>query len=156
MLATRSGTNTRNPQAALSPRPIPILSSISIGTPTPHYRDRVHSRLLKDAFCPGRSKGSRCKAANDAPGTHRRWVQAYLVRTPQHCASARGTRPEDGSPQMGLFQRPVTRHSRTHANRNWSMIRPSFVTLLRRRPSKTYPAFSRMRAEAGFHSKTVA
>jgi hypothetical protein len=30
-----------------------------------------------------------------------------LVRTPQCRASARGNHPQDGSPQMGLFQQPV-------------------------------------------------
>ena len=39
--------------------------------------------------------------------------EAYLVRTPQRRASARGTRLEDGSPQMGLFQQPAkTRRDR--------------------------------------------
>ena len=45
-----------------------------------------------------------------APGTHPEdgcWYEAYLVRTPQRRASARGTRLDDGSPQMGLFQQPA-------------------------------------------------
>ncbi len=51
------------------------------------------SRVLRIRIRPGRSKGSRCKAARDV----RR--EAYCGCTSQHRASA-------PTPQMGLFQRP--------------------------------------------------
>jgi hypothetical protein len=55
----------------------------------------------------GRSKRPRCKAGREPTGTHCRWVQAYSVRPPQRRRSGWGTHPKDGSPQMGLFQRPA-------------------------------------------------
>ncbi len=63
------------------------------------------SRMLRTRIRPGRSKGSRCKAARDA----RR--EAYWARTSQCRASA-------PTPQMGLFQRPGGRKY-PNAGREW-------------------------------------
>src|SRR5512134_918402 len=37
------------------------------------------------------------------------WCEAHLARTCQRRARVWGTRPEDGSRQMGLFQQPARR-----------------------------------------------
>ena len=62
-------------------------------------------RLLKKVLNTHPSDGY--PAAREARAPTEGGSEAYLVRTSQRRASARGTRPEDGSPQMGLFQQPA-------------------------------------------------
>jgi hypothetical protein len=82
------------------------------GGPAPRGIRTCLAGCGKTAFRPGCSKRSRCKAAREPRGTHRRWVGGVLTGTSQRRGSARGTRPQDGSRQMGVFQQPAVRSRR--------------------------------------------
>ena len=104
----------------VAPDPLPRYNRSSpSGTRAAEGESATLSRMLKNSFTPRLLKKvqmSRGFAGRRAgyPPPGRVQARGVLTRTPQHRASARGTRPQDGSRQMGLFQQPAKRNIHGH------------------------------------------